>query len=206
MAPALETLGLGNPLVAFVAQDPGQTRLLVARGLVLFAVLLAARGHGRRAQGAAALATAGSLFVLSLAARGLFVVDLVATAVIAIGLARGGTRRVAGLVAVLVAFAVILPALPVRTPAPVHAHVPTTAPEAVAYWRSRGNLYRAHAAAFAWAIGEATPAEGYLTLARIDWELGDHDRARRVLSKVLAKATSDVVLAGARELDSRWSR
>lgn len=200
MAPALETLGLRTPLVAFVAQDPGQTALLVARGLVLFAALVAARRRGTA--GARALAIAGTLFMLSLAAQGLFVVDLVATAAIALVLARGTTRRAGALVAVLVALALILPVLPVR--APPSTHVPSTAPEATLYWRSRGNLYRAHAAAFGWAIGEATPAEGYLTLARIDWELGDHDRARRVLSKVLAKATSDDVLAKARELDSRW--
>lgn len=197
----LEALGLRSPLVAFVAQDPGQTRLLVARGLVLFAAIVAARG--RTTRGAAALAIAGSLLVLSLAARGLFLVDLIATAAIALGFARAATRRVALFVAVLVAAALVLPALPVRAPTP--AHVPTTAPEAVVYWRARGNLYRAHAAAFAWAIGETTPAEGYVTLASIDWELGDRDRARRVLSKVLAKATSDDVLARARELDSRWS-
>jgi hypothetical protein len=197
----LEALGLRSPLAAFVAQDPGQTRLLVARGLVLFAAIVAARG--RTTRGAVAVAIAGSLLLLSLAARGLFLVDLLATAGIAVGLARAAGRRVALFVAVLVAVALVLPALPVRSAAP--AHVPTTAPEAVAYWRSRGNLYRAHAAAFAWAIGETTPAEGYLTLASIDWELGDRDRARRVLSKVLAKATSDDVQARARELDSRWS-
>ena len=196
----LEALGLRSPLVAFVAQDPGQTRLLVARGLVLFAAIVAARG--RTTRGAVAVAIAGSLLLLSLAARGLFLVDLIATAAIAVGLARTAGRRVALFVAVLVAAALVVPALPARSAAP--AHVPTTAPEAVTYWRSRGNLYRARAAAYAWAIGETTPAEGYLTLASIDWELGDRDRARRVLSKVLAKATSDDVRARARELDSRW--
>lgn len=197
-----EALGIGGPLVAFVAQEPGQTRLLVARGLVLFAAMLAVAVRGRSTRGVWALSLAGALFVLSLAARGSFVVDLLATAAIALGFARAATRRVGVFVAVIVAAALVLPALPVHRSAPVH--VPTTAPEAVAYWRARGNLHRAHAAAFAWAIGEATPAEGYLTLASIDWEIGDRDRARRVLSKVLAKATSDDVLARARELDSRW--
>jgi hypothetical protein len=197
----LEALGLRNPLVAFVAQDPGQTRLLVARALVLFAVIVVARG--RTTRGAVALAIAGGLFLLSLAARGLFLVDLIATAAIALGFARTATRRVAVGVALLVAVAVVLPMVPAG--ARPTEHVPTNAPEAVAYWRARGNLYRAHAAAFAWAIDETTPAEGYLTLASIDWELGDRNRARRVLSKVLANATSGDVRARARELDSRWS-
>ncbi|HEX8796276.1 MAG TPA: hypothetical protein VF765_35240 [Polyangiaceae bacterium] len=197
----LEALGLRSPLVAFVAQDPGQTRLLFARALVLFAVVVVVRG--RTVRGAWALAIAGTLFVGSLAARGLFVVDLIATAAIALGLARAAPRRVGLFVAALVVASLVIPVLPVRPPA--REHVPTTAPEATAYWRARGNLYRAHATAFAWAIGETTPAEGYLTLASIDWEIGDRDRARRVLSKVLANATSDDVLARARELDARWS-
>ncbi|HTQ43057.1 MAG TPA: hypothetical protein VMI75_09910 [Polyangiaceae bacterium] len=196
----LEALGLRSPLVAFVAQDPGQTLLLVARGLVLFAAIVSVRG--RTTRGAVAVTIAGVLLLLSLAARGLFLVDLIATAAIAIVCARAAPRRLALSVALLVAVALVIPALPVPAAAPAHA--PTTAPEAVAYWRARGNLYRAHAAAFAWAIGETTPAEGYLTLASIDWELGDRDRARRVLSKVLTKATSDDVRTRARELDSQW--
>lgn len=197
----LEALGLRSPLVAFVAQDPGQTRMLLARALVLFAAVVAVRG--RTARGAWAVTIAGALFVASLAARGLFVLDLMATAAIALGLVRSAPRRVGLYVALLVAAALVLPVLPVRPPTP--ERVPTTAPEATVYWRARGNLYRAHAAAFAWAIGEATPADGYLTLASIDWEIGDRDRARRVLSKVLANATSDEVLQRARELEARWS-
>jgi hypothetical protein len=203
----LEALGLRSPLVAFVAQDPGQTRLLVARALVLLAAIVAARG--RTARGAIGLALAGALFLASLAARGLFLLDLVATTAVALDLARARgampapARFVQILVALLVASALVLPALPAHPPA--HAVPPTSATEAVGYWRARGNLHRAHAAALDWANEEAIPGEGYLTLASVDWDLGDRDRARRVLSKVLARATSDDVRARARELDSRWS-
>jgi hypothetical protein len=200
-------LGLHDPFAPLVAQEPGQTRLLVARALVL--LIAVARIPARERAGALVLALAGALFVLSVALRGLAVVDLVATPALVVWLTRRTSRHEVvsrapswlGPILVTAACAVGV----VRVRAEVPPAPPNTPRDAVEYWRARGNLYRAHAAALSLASGEATPGDGYVVLASLDWELGHDERARRVIAMVLERTTSESARRKAEELARRWN-
>jgi hypothetical protein len=199
----LRGLGLDEPLRPFFAQAPGQTVLLGLRGLILFAAIVCVAPRGR-AQ-VLALLLAVSLFVASLCAQGLLVVDVVVMLPLLAWLARGGPppegSRSVTLAALLFSALALLSLVPTSSP-PGPGDDPHAAVE---YWRGRKNLFRARAVAFDWAMSEEPPAEGYVALAAIDWDLGQPERARKVLGKVLARATSDDVRRRASELDRRWS-
>ena len=200
-------LGLQDPLAPFVAQEPGQTRLLIARALVL--LIAVARLRARERTGLLALSVAGALFVLSVAFQGLAIVDLIATAALVVWITRRAARGEIAppaprwLGPVLVAAACTAGLVPLRVHVPLEP--PTDPRDAVEYWRARGNLYRAHAAALSVARAEATPGDGHVVLAALDWELGHDDMARRVIATVLARTTSETARRKAEELDRRWS-
>ncbi len=70
--------------------------------------------------------------------------------------------------------------------------------------RARKNLYRARAAALQWTMSEEVPSEGYVALATIDWELGLHEKARKVLTKVATQAASTAEREEAAQVLARW--
>jgi hypothetical protein len=184
-----------------VAQDPGQTALLLARVAALGLVALRVRPVGRAR--VAVLVVVAALFVASLVARDLGIAEVVVALVVADRLATSPwprAARVGAPVAVL-----LLAAASLRPHAPYAPEAaPTDAPQAVAYWRARGNLFHARAEALRWANGEPAPAEGYLALAEVDWALGDGVRARKVLAKVVERGASDAVRARAQEMGRSW--
>jgi hypothetical protein len=196
-------LGLDEPLRPFFAQVPGQTLLLGLRGLILFAAIVCVPPRGR-AQ-VLALLLAVSLFVASLYAQGLLVADVVVMLPLLAWLGRGrvsaDASRSVTLAALVFTALAALPLVPTSSP-PGPGDEPRAA---IDYWRGRKNLFRARAVARDWAMREEPPAEGYVTLAAIDWDLGQRDRARKVLAKVLARATSDDARRHASELEDRWS-
>jgi hypothetical protein len=44
-----------------------------------------------------------------------------------------------------------------------------------------------------------------VTLARVDWQLGHRDRARKVIAKVIAGGAAPEVKREASDLESEWS-
>lgn len=202
-ASGLRGLGLDEPMRPFFAQAPGQTLLLGLRGLILFATVACIPPRGRAR--VLALLLAVSLFAASLYARGFLVVDLLVMLPLLAWLGRGSASADASRSVTLAAllFSALAALSFARTSSPPE---PGDEPRAaVEYWRGRKNLFRARSVAFDWAMREDPPAEGYVTLAAIDWDLGQRDRARKVLGKVLARATSEDVQRRASELDHRWS-
>jgi hypothetical protein len=136
-----------------------------------------------------AFAVVAALLVLSLAARALFVAYFAAVA-LAAWAARARLGRDAVVVACGTGFAI-----GARLIAAASAHSPAEAPRdpraSVEYWRARDNMWRARSAALAWARAEKdAPGEGYSVLAQLDWDLGERDKARRVL-KHLIEGTHD---------------
>lgn len=198
-----DAIDLRQALAPFVAQAPGQMPLLLLRvGLFLFALLEPKPlTQGR----AAALSCLALVMVGSLFAQGLWLVMLLATILVvsrqSVPRVRGPSRWGAAflLATALVGLAPHWSASPARS-------TPDSPPALVQYWRERGNLFRARAAALAWARQEPVPGEGYLTLADLVWELGHEDRARRVLEKVIAHPASDQVRRQAEDRLSRWGR
>lgn len=86
-----------------------------------------------------------------------------------------------------------------RTQRP-QATEPASPAQAVAWWTARENPYQAHFRAWWWARSEAVPGEGYLALARLDVTLGHSDAARRVLARIVERASSDAVRERAQSL------
>jgi hypothetical protein len=193
----LAALGFADPLAPFSAQEPGGRAMLALR-LVAFALALLC---APRARATAVSASIGALLVASLAARGLLVPLVLASAWV---VATSGARRAraCGLGALSVVLALGIAASFRRAaPPPV-----LSAREQVDDWRSRENSFRARAAALEWAKRESPPGDAYLALASIDWELGHRERARKVLSKVIAHPASDDVKRRADDLDRAWAR
>jgi len=150
-----------------------------------------------------AFAIVAGLFLLSLAARALLVVYF--GAVIAAAFAARARLRRDATVVVLACTGVAIAVAIVHGAAPAAPAPPQDPRAEVEFWRSRDNAWRARGAALAWARAEnAAPGEGYVTLAQLDWELGEHEKARRVLGHVIERTHDDELLQRAARLRDAW--
>jgi hypothetical protein len=188
-----------QPLSApFFFQEPGQPPLLVLRCVALVVALVALRRRLPLALGVVAL------FYISLVVRGF------AWPLFAVLLACAAQRRVPrashrvlalGLVA-----AVALAALPLAKAPPSEPPASRNPAAMVAYWRGRHNLWHARWWALQWTPRERDdPGEAFFALATIDWELGRHTQARKVIDKIVERSTSDSIRARAMAQRSAWS-
>jgi Tfp pilus assembly protein FimV len=101
----------------------------------------------------------------------------------------------------LAVLALMVPLRPRVAPAPDDPRA------AVAYWQARDNAWRARGAALAWArLEKATPGEGHLALARLDWELGEREKAQRAVTQILEHGEDAAVRARAASLRDSWDR
>lgn len=194
-----DALGLHDPWAPFASQEPLQTPLLLVRLALLFLALLVIRRSS-------IVAVLGVLFLASLAVRAVVVPDILLT-VVAIRLRQNDKANAIVLpraVFPIVLAAGALPLLLALRHRPIAEPPPTDPPVLVEYWRGRRNLYHARAAALAWARTEASPSDGYLALARVDWELGEHEKARKVLEKVKTRSASGAARQKAAELERGW--
>jgi hypothetical protein len=195
-----------NPFASIYAQDPGQD-LVIAIMIGVFAL--------SSFQASRTISVAlGILFVASLPFHG------VALVTIAVGMlssrARdgnvddaddhevGASPSVASAPVVLAGLVVgIASVFPSSSPS-MKEQAPDDPPRAVEYWRKRENLFRARHVALGWATKEKTPGEGYLTLAIVDWDLGEREKAQKVLSKVLTRTDDPSVRERAEALTAKW--
>ena len=179
------------PFDAFAAQNPGQRLLFGLRvGVLLAATWACAERRAYRTLAGVAVA-----FVASLAARSLVFV-LVGAGLFAL--------VDAGWIAPAVLAASLLP-WTLLSPAPRERELPTQPAALVAHYRAAGNLWRARYAALGWAREEGrTPGAGMLTLAEIDWALGQKGELTRVLGALRAHARDPAIRARADELARRW--
>lgn len=194
-------LGFASPLRAFFAQEPGQTPLLVLRGGMLLAAVLASESLAGRAR-ATALGALAALLLFSLCFRALLLPYCAAAALTLRFCSRQrpvllpfDERLLHAGVLVVALGAWFLPG----TPRP-EATEPASPEQAVAWWIARENPYQAHFRAWWWARSEAIPGEGYLALARLDVTLGQNDAARRVLARIVERASSNAVRERAQSL------
>ncbi len=188
-----------EPLAA--QQTAGAVLILAAAGALVLAWLsLRAAPRG--------LLVVGGLFVVSLSARA-FLVAYFATVIAATWRARTRLRRDA-LVVVLGGTGLAIGLRVVGAPAsPPLGGPPVAAPKdpraSVEAWQARDNPWRARGVALAWARAEKdAPGEGYATLAQLDWNLGERDKARRVLQHLLERTADRDVLERARRLRQDW--
>ncbi|MBX3231660.1 MAG: hypothetical protein KIT84_23465 [Labilithrix sp.] len=200
-----DVLGLRAAFAPFAAHEPGQGLLFGVRIGLLFLALVRLRVP-RFSRPEVVVGALGLLFLASLAVRALVVpCFLVAVAVIRLGrpaevASTIAPRWLTSTLLVAGSIGLVVPAASVRTtPAP-----PDDPRAAVVYWRGRRNLHHARAVALAWAQREPVPSDGYLELAMVDWDLGERAKARKVLSKVLARAESEPVRRKANELRNEW--
>lgn len=201
-----DVLGLSEPFAPFTAQEPWQSALFGARIGLLFLALVRLRAP-RLANPEVVLGAVGLLFLVSLAVRALVVPGVLIT----VGAVRLGRPAEAGsataprwLTPTLLAASLMGLVVATRGERP-RVTPPDDPRDAVAYWRDRRNLHHARAVALAWAQREAVPSEGYLALAIVDWDLGEREKARKVLSKILARAESEPLRRKAEELRSAWA-
>jgi hypothetical protein len=149
-----------------------------------------------------AFAVVAAMLVLALAARA-FLVPYFAVVIAAAWTARARLRDDAVVVVASTTLAVGAQLVAQATPPPADA--PDDPRASVAYWRARDNLWRARGAALAWARAEKdAPGEAYSVLAQLDWELGEHDKARRVLTHLIEGAHDRAVGEQAERLLLDW--
>ena len=188
---------LKDPLATIHAQDPGQD-VVIALMVAVFALTLDKRQI---------TSGVGTLIFLSLPFHSVAVLAITA-GVLATRARRDeeegamtsslvGNATPAVLTA-LIGVASLFPSPPKTEIAPEDPRA------AVEYWRTRENLFRARHVALAWAQKEKLPREGYLTLAIIDWDLGEKEKAQKVLTKVLTRTDDPSVLAEATSLATKW--
>jgi hypothetical protein len=185
-------LGFAGPARAFFAQEAGQAPLLVLRVGLLLALVLASEAQAKTRR-LGWLAGTGALLLLSLSFRG-FLLPYCAFSLLGLGVsARTApvTPPAPDVRATLAALA--LAALSLVGPAAPRpsATEPSAPAAAIAWWMQRANPYQAHYRALRWAREEQVPGQGFLALARLDVTLGRDDAAKKVLEKVVARATSE---------------
>jgi hypothetical protein len=209
-------------MISLLAPVFAVTRVDLALVLLRLALLLAGVAATNRrpwSQGAAVAV----LFALSFLARGAIAVLAFTVLVLgarallvprerrwepvpATGLRDGVVGESSGTHAVLLAAcalagASLLVATARRPPPPL----PEDAPSRTMHYRSVYNLHRAREAALQWAKEEGTPGPGYLNLAEIDWQLGEREKARKVLAKVKERATDPSAQSRAASLEAEWA-
>lgn len=194
---AATTLGADSALAPFSAQEAGQTVPFLARVVLLLLVAV------RPTTSKAPPILAGALFVASVAFRVVTLPDLLVCAGLVWYASRERraddrplSKAIAG-VAVVLTVACLIP-----RPAAAATPEPSDPAAAYDYWMTRKNPRRAHASAIAWAKTEPTPRAGYLALAKIDLALGDTEKARKVLRKIIERTDADDVRAKATALEA----
>lgn len=197
-------LGVAAGLEPFGSEVTGQHAGLALRAGLLVVVHLASRRLARRRAFWLGVAT-GALALASLAASAALALFVpVALAVIAGAWAVPSSRSRLPLVATL--FVLGLAWAPARGATQLGAPATSGDPRAeVAAFLARGNPMRAHAAAERWAASEReAPGEGHLSLAELTIEIGERERARRILAAIEASpASSEAVKARASAIDAR---
>jgi hypothetical protein len=188
----------------FFAQESGQRALLLLRAGVLILALVRIGARGRRQT--AALAAIAVVVAVSLVWRGLLLPGVLVAAGLSRRFAHRGSERVRAR-NWLAALVVLVPCLAL-VPVPSRSS-PAVAPsgslaDAVAFWRGRGNPYRARGVALEHAKAEPLPGEAYLALASIDHELGQVEKARKVLAKTLEHPASDAIRERAVKMQETW--
>jgi hypothetical protein len=183
-----------DPLASYPGVDDALTVLLSP------AILLLAWLALRSAP--AAFAITGAFFVLSLAVRALLV-PYFCMAGLATVAARHRLRRES--VALVLAGAGLALASRWAVPHPESAPAAADPQALVQYWLARDNGWRARGVALDWVRAEKdAPSEGYLALAQVDWDLGEHDKARRVLAHLVASSTDESLRARASRMQAAW--